>query len=56
MGRIFVIVIAALASVWGIWFFFPGVASVAFHVHGVSIAWTTVLFFPIGYLYHRMTA
>jgi hypothetical protein len=55
MGRLMVVLIAAMASVWVLCLYFPSVAHVAFINHGVSFTWAMLLFIPLGYMYHRFT-
>lgn len=56
MGKLFVIFVATVATLWALALWIPGIYGTAFNTHGISVSWMVVCFFPIGYVYHRLTS
>ena len=55
MGRWIVILLAVSAVMWGIWLWFPGIASVAFVARGFPVRWSMLVFPCLCYVGHRLT-
>lgn len=55
MGRWLIILLAVFACMWGIWLWFPGIASVAFVARGFPVRWSMLVFPCLCYVGHRLT-
>jgi hypothetical protein len=53
MMRWFIIILAALALMWGIHMFAPSVSGEAFQIQGHTVTWTMLIFCGIVLVFHN---